>query len=66
MLERLDGRYRITLGADKAYNAAHFIARLRALGVTPHVARNNTFRRSAIDGGTTRHQALALDLGPTI
>lgn len=45
----------ITLGADKAYDAADFVAKLRALGVTPHIAQNDTFRRSAIDGRTTRH-----------
>lgn len=28
---------------------------MRRLGVTPHVAQNNTRRRSAIDGRTTRH-----------
>jgi transposase len=55
MLRRLDGRHRITLGADKAYDAAEFVADLRALNVTPHVAQNNANRRSAIDGRTTRH-----------
>lgn len=45
-----------TLGADKGYDTADFVAQLRALGVTPHVAQNNTIRRSAIDGRTTRHK----------
>ena len=40
MLGRLDGRHRITLGADKAYDVAEFIDRLRAIRVTPHVAQN--------------------------
>ena len=44
-----------TLGADKGYDTAEFVAGLRALGVTPHVAQNTTNRRSAIDGRTTRH-----------
>ena len=44
---------RVTLGADKAYDAAEHIARLRAVGVTPHVAQNTSGRRSAIDGRTT-------------
>ena len=44
-----------TLGADKGYDTAAFVAGLRALGVTPHVAQNTTHRRSAIDGRTTRH-----------
>ena len=60
MLERMDGRHRITLAADKAYDVADFIAKLRALGVTPHVAQNNTNRRSAIDGRTTRHPGYAV------
>ena len=46
---------RATLGADKAYDAAEHVARLRAIGVTPHVAQHNSGRRSAIDGRTTRH-----------
>jgi len=47
---------RITLGADKGYDAAEFVAELRAMNVTPHIAQNNTNRRSAIDGRTTRHE----------
>ena len=46
---------RVTLGSDKAYDAAEHIAALRAIGVTPHVAQNTSGRRSAIDGRTTRH-----------
>jgi len=46
---------RATLGSDKAYDAAEHIARLRAIGVTPHVAQHTSGRRSAIDGRTTRH-----------
>jgi hypothetical protein len=53
MLGRLDGRHRSTLGADKAYDVAAFIDRLRAIRVTPHVAQNIANRRSAIDGRTT-------------
>jgi Transposase DDE domain len=45
----------VTLGADKAYDTADFVARARAAGVTPHVSQNTTNRRSAIDGRTTRH-----------
>jgi len=44
-----------TLGADKGYDTKEFVATLRALGVTPHVAQNTTNRRSAIDDRTTRH-----------
>ena len=46
---------RITLGADKAYDTADFVAGMRALDVTPHVAQNDKHRRSAIDHRTPRH-----------
>jgi IS5 family transposase len=46
----------ITLGADKGYDAEDFVNELRSMRVTPHVAQN-TRRRSAIDGRTTRHGA---------
>lgn len=50
-----------TLGADKAYDTADFIADLRARGVTPHVAQQITSRRrSRIDGRTTRHAGYAV------
>ena len=49
------GRGLLTVGADRAYDTADFVAELRELGATPHVAQNTTGRRSAIDGRTTRH-----------
>ena len=55
MVEAVPGRRRITLGADKGYDAGDFVADLRALKVTPHVAQNTSGRRSRIDGRTTRH-----------
>jgi transposase len=48
-------RRRGTVGADKAYDAREFVAALRALELTPHVAQNTSGRASAIDGRTTRH-----------
>ena len=54
MLER-SVRGRATLGADRGYDTRDFVAAVRARGVTPHLARNNRRRRSAIDGRTTRH-----------
>jgi transposase len=45
----------VTLGADKGYDAADFVEELRTINVRPHVARNTSGRRSAIDGRTTRH-----------
>lgn len=52
---------RITLGADKGYDAASFVGDLRQMAVTPHIAKNDAVtktgkrRRSAIDARTTRH-----------
>lgn len=62
MLARMKGRHRITLAADKNYDTAGFVAALREMDVTPHVAQNNTNRRSAIDGRTTRHPGYAVSL----
>jgi len=60
MLEARPDRRRRTLGADKAYDAAEFVADLRQRNVTPHVAQNTTNRRSAIDRRTTRHPGYAV------
>ena len=49
------GVRRLTLAADKGYDAAAFVADMRALNVTPHIAQNISGRRSAIDARTTRH-----------
>ena len=49
------GAQRITIGGDKGFDTADFVADMRALKVTPHVAQNTTGRRSAIDGRTTCH-----------
>lgn len=38
----------ITLGADKGYDAAEFIAELQRMDVTAHVAQNKSGRRSAV------------------
>ena len=42
-----------TVGADKGYDGARFVADVRVQDVTPHVAQK--VRGSAIDGRTTRH-----------
>jgi transposase len=44
-----------TVGGDKIYDTSDFVAGCRERGCTPHVSQNNTNRRSAIDGRTTRH-----------
>jgi transposase len=60
MIEGLADRPRaITLGADKGYDAADFVEELRAINVRPHVARNTSGRRSAIDRRTTRYPGYA-------
>jgi len=48
---------RLTLGADKGYDSADFVGKLRRIAVTPHVAQKA--RHSAIDGRTTRHPGYA-------
>ena len=49
-----------TVGADKAYDTRDFVKAARTAGVTPQVAQNQTNRRSAIDGRTTRHPGYAI------
>jgi transposase len=59
--QNLPGASRITVGADKAYDTADFVATCRALNVTPHVAAND--RRpggSALDRRTLRHPGYAI------
>lgn len=48
---------RITVAADRGYDAREFVRRCRSLGVTPHIARRRL--HSAIDGRTTRHSGYA-------
>jgi hypothetical protein len=56
MLQRLPKRVpRQTVAGDKNDDTAKFVADVRAAGFSPHVAQNNTNRRSAFDGRTTRH-----------
>jgi transposase len=52
MLAKVPGAHRVTVGADKGYDTADFIANCRMMNVTPHVARRQT---SKLDGRTTRH-----------
>ena len=62
MLEQRPGRHRITVAADKAYDTRDFVANLRAMHVTPHVAQYtvSAHRGSAIDGRTTCHAGYAI------
>jgi len=52
MVEEIPGTKRVTLGADKGYDAKEFVRELRDHQVTPHVAQKPT---SAIDRRTSRH-----------
>jgi transposase len=57
MLTRLPkAARRRTVAGDKGYDTKGFVAEVRALGFTPHVAQNTSRQRSAIDGRTTRHR----------
>jgi hypothetical protein len=60
MIERIPGRHRITVAADKGYDTRDFVANLRAMDATPHVAQYTAGRRSAIDARTTRHPGYAI------
>jgi hypothetical protein len=56
MVGERPGTHRITVGADKGYDTRQFVADLREVNATPHVAQNDTHRSSAIDGRTTVHE----------
>lgn len=60
MLHRVDpgSTRRLTLGADKGYDDAGFVADLKVMCVTPHIAAKK--KGSAIDGRTTRHPGYAV------
>jgi transposase/IS5 family transposase len=55
---RADRPVRITLGADKGYDAEDFVNELRSMNVTPHVAAKA--KGSAIDARTARHAGYAV------
>jgi len=52
MVDEIPGQGKVTLAADKNYDAKEHVAQLRERNVTPHVAQK---KNSAIDGRTTRH-----------
>lgn len=55
------GKRRITLGADKAYDVANFVASLRSRSVSPHIAidghlsKTGKPRKTFVDRRVTRH-----------
>jgi transposase len=57
MLEQIPGQRRLTVGGDKGFDTANFVAECRHMQVTPHVAQNDQRRGgSALDERTTRHE----------
>jgi transposase len=61
MVEQIPGgSKRVTLGADRGYDTADFVDQMRQFCVTPHVAQNDTNRRSAIDARTTNQPGYAI------
>ena len=52
---------RVTVAADKAYDVRAWVAAVRRMGITPHVAQNEFgYGGSAIDDRTTRHAGYRL------
>jgi len=52
---------RITVAGDKAYDRRAWVAAVRRMGITPHVAQNAfVYGGSAIDARTTRHAGYRL------
>jgi len=61
MLEQLPGDQRLTVGGDKGFDTAEFVAECRHMNVTPHVAQNEKRPGgSAIDERTSRHGGYAI------
>jgi hypothetical protein len=58
--QRARRRGRMSVAADRGYDTKDFVAGVRELGATPHVAVKDRF--SAIDGRTTRHASYAVSL----
>ncbi len=57
-----DRAQRITVGGDKGFDTQDFVAEMREINVTPHVAQNDNGQRPAIDGRPTRHPGHAVSL----
>lgn len=54
------GTKRVTLGADRGYDTRDFVEQMRERCVSPHVAQNDTGRRSATDRRATIHTGYAI------
>jgi transposase len=63
MIGQIAAQTPCTVAADKASDTRGFVAQLRQINATPHVAQNiERSGGSAIDGRTTRHAGYALSL----
>ena len=51
-----------TLGADKGYDTREFVDALQQRGIKPHMARNTSGRRSAIDARCARSHGYAMSM----
>src|SRR5216684_7376530 len=61
MLEQIPGTKQVTMGGDKGYDTADFVAECRNLKVTPHVAQNlERPGGSTIDARTTQQIGYAI------
>jgi hypothetical protein len=58
-----DRPQKVTLAGDEGLCTQDFVAELREINVTAHVAQNTNGLRKAIDGRTTRHAGYAISLG---
>ncbi len=61
MAARIETPQRVTVAGDKGYDTRDFVAELRQMEVTPHVAQNQKRPGgSALDRRTTRHAGYAI------
>lgn len=57
MIDAIKTESKITLGADKGYDAAEFVERLGKAKVVPQIAQNTKYRRSAVPDASPRLRA---------
>jgi IS5 family transposase len=53
MAEKIPGKRRVSLAADKGYDQTEVVKELRGMKITPHIAQK---QHSAVDARTTRHE----------
>lgn len=62
MVNRITTEGAITLGADKGYDCASFVAEMRRANVLPHIAQNTTNRTSAVPDEIAATEGYAVSL----